>query len=494
MLATLPQTPLSRPRQRRPAAWIAIFAAGIALLPAFEGAALAELDGERLKQVVPKIVAQKSRKQRDVGAGVVLAVDRDEIVVLTAYHVIEDAGEIEVTFYDKPYKSFAARPFRRIDEGLDVAVVVVEVENARQTFPDLPTVELGDAAKLAEGDQVFPLGHPLDSIWRISRDNTVEDLTDDGDARQLRFTLGSIDKGSSGGPLFDQGGALVGMVTRKHPLHGVAVRVDAVRCLLEEWHVKTPNLIPLPEFGTLIVETRPAGARVRLDGEHQGISGQGALEIGEVTPGRHTVEVAKPPGYRKERMNVVVTAGETQRVLARLDPILTRAPFLVMVSGPEDDPGRGSAEATLLGRLAASGYSVVDRGQVDQTRHGEGLTDSRLAAIAEHHGAEVIVFGRLRSDSQPAMGKFHSGGAVLDLRCFRASTGEVLAGESLRVGDHRVPRVLGPSELAARTAASEAVAEMAAEMMIQQVVPKLKKESPPAPGLEARLVTVRLEG
>ena len=438
-------------------------------------AASQDFDADRLKRAVPKIIAHH-RKQRDVGAGLVLAVDGDEVLILTAAHVIEDADRVEVRFFEKIYKTFAARVHSRVDDVLDVAIVIARVEDARRTLPRLPAIDLGDAPALAEGDEVFPVGHPLDSSWRISRDNKVEGLTDGGDARQLRFTVGSIDKGSSGGPLFDRHGAFLGMVTRKHPLHGVAVKEDALRALLADWNIPTPNLVPRPVFGTLIVDTRPADATVLLDGEEIGVSAGGWLEIEDVTPGPHSVEVIKPPGYRPFRLEVAVAAGETQRLLASLSAISTRAPFLVMLSAPPDDPGLGSAEGALLDRLTDSGYSVVDRGQVARILTGEGVMEAlrgaepeRLAAIAQQHGAEVIVVGRLRSEAQPALGRFHSGGAVLELRCLRASTGQILAAETLQA-----PRTFEPSDLVARSVASRAVAEMAAEVVFEQVVPGLE--------------------
>lgn len=465
--------PTHRPN---PGAWLAMTVLLLLALPA-PSAQGQDFDSEQLKRAVPKILAY-DRKQPDVGAGLVVAVDGDEVLILTAYHVIEDADRIEIRFFDKGYKSYPARVFHRTNEVLDVALVIADLSGAAGAPPELPAVDLGDAAALAEGDEVFPVGHPRDSSWRISRDNKVEDLDDDGDARQLRFTVGSIDKGSSGGPLFDRRGAWIGMVTRKHPLHGVAVKEDALRALLDDWNIQTTHLIPPPVFGTLIVDTRPAGASVRLDGRELGASDGGSLEIPDVAPGPHTIEVVKLPGYRPFSVEVTVVAGETQRLLATLPAISTKAPFLVMLSAPPEDPGLGSAEGELLGRLAANGYSVVDRGQVARILTGEGVMEAlrgadpqRLAAIAQQHGAEVIVVGRLRSEAQPAMGKFHSGGAVLELRCLRASTGQILAAETLQA-----PRAFEPSELVARSAASRAVAEMAAAVVFEKVVPGLEDE------------------
>lgn len=448
--------------------------------------AAAELDTEKLKRVVPKITAHKPRRVTDVGAGVVLAVDKDEVLIVTAYHVIEDAEEIEVVFYERTYQSFPARIFHRVSESLDVAVLIADVENAMETLTELPMVDLGRSSTLEEGDRVYPLGHPLDSSWQMSRDNTVEALIHEGDTRQLRFTLGSIEKGNSGGPIFDERGALMGIVARMHPIHGVAVKSDAIVSLLEDWNIPMTNLKALPELGTLIIDTLPSEARIVLDGEDAGTSRDGTLRIEEVAPGAHTIEVSKPPGYRSLTLEVDVAAGETQRVVAQLPAVASQSTFLVAVAGPpgEADPGLDSAAATLLGRLTQNGYSVIDQGQTARILRSEGVMETlrgadpvRIAAIAQQNGAEVILVGRLESEAQPAMGRFFSGRAVLDLRCFRASTGQYLAAETLRVGDAGEPGKLGPSELMARTEASKAVAEMAAERVIELVVPQLQEAS-----------------
>lgn len=465
---------------------LGLSAAGQGLL-AESGPAAAELDGERLKRSVVRITAHKPRKVRDVGAGVVLAIGDRRVLVLTAYHVVAGADEIEVQFRDRAFEPYAATPRDRVSETLDVAVLDVAVERARETLSELPTLDLARSARLELGDRVYPLGHPLELSWHLSRDNTVEVLIHEGDDRQLRFTRGSIAKGNSGGPIFDARGALVGMVGRKHPIHGVAVKSDALLLLLEEWGIPTTHLVRLPDLGTLIVETLPTAARIRLDGEDRGPGRDAGMRFEDLAPGSHTLAVSKPPGYREAIRRVEVVGGETQRLIVELEPIASESTFLVAVTAVSEaaEPGLETATATLRGRLRRSGYTIIAREETDRSLRGADASarhpdaDPRgIAAISQRLGAEVVLLARLHSEAQPAVGRFFSGRAVLDLQCFRASTGQVLAAETLRVGDGRQPGKLGPTALLARTEAAEAVAGMAVERVIELVIPQLQQPDP----------------
>lgn len=67
--------------------------------------------------------------------------------------------------------------------------------------------------------------------------------------------------------------------------------------------------------GALVVDSRPAGATVTIDGRAAGVT---PLMVSAIAPGSHTVRIERP-GYRPVSTTVVVTAGQRARVAARLE-------------------------------------------------------------------------------------------------------------------------------------------------------------------------------
>ncbi len=68
-------------------------------------------------------------------------------------------------------------------------------------------------------------------------------------------------------------------------------------------------------MGSLVIESRPTGAEVTLDGRPAGVT---PLTIASVAPGRHTV-VITAAGMKPVTSTVIVKAGERARVAASLE-------------------------------------------------------------------------------------------------------------------------------------------------------------------------------
>jgi S1-C subfamily serine protease len=143
--------------------------------------------------------------EKSTGAGVVVSA---EGAVLTAQHVIDGSGAIEVTFSDG---STSAARIQDQDPATDIAVLLPE----RLPQVVVPAV-LGGGAQV--GDEVFALGHPLglkgslsagvvSALGRnigVSPGRTLKDL--------IQFDA-AVNPGNSGGPLLNKAGQVVGIVT-----------------------------------------------------------------------------------------------------------------------------------------------------------------------------------------------------------------------------------------------------------------------------------------
>ncbi len=147
---------------------------------------------------------ERSRRGRQ-GAGSGLVVDSDGYI-LTNHHVIEDATEIRVTLSDGRVKSADVVGF---DRPTDLAVLKVPAD-------DLIPAAWGNSEKLEVGELVWTVGSPFGlqqsvtsgilsakNRTRLSRERYVNFLQTDA----------PINPGSSGGPLVDVRGHVVGINT-----------------------------------------------------------------------------------------------------------------------------------------------------------------------------------------------------------------------------------------------------------------------------------------
>ena len=149
----------------------------------------------------------KEFRQNGLGSGIIVSADG---YILTNYHVIKDADELNVII-DK--KEYVARVVGS-DPETDIAVVDIDAQN-------LPAIRLGDSDKLEVGELVLAVGSPFD----ISLQHTVtsgiisakgrSNLSLGGNLTYQDFiqTDAAINPGNSGGALVNIRGELIGINT-----------------------------------------------------------------------------------------------------------------------------------------------------------------------------------------------------------------------------------------------------------------------------------------
>jgi S1-C subfamily serine protease len=143
------------------------------------------------------------------GAGSGIVLDKQGHV-LTNFHVVEGAREIQVVLFDG--SAHAAR-IVGIDPATDVAVVRVEAPEAL-----LQPVQFGSSNDLRVGQRVFAIGNPF-GLERTLTTGIISSLNRSLPTRTGRTiksiiqTDAAINPGNSGGPLVDSGSRLIGMTT-----------------------------------------------------------------------------------------------------------------------------------------------------------------------------------------------------------------------------------------------------------------------------------------
>lgn len=152
------------------------------------------------------------RTPSESGAGIAIGEADDGIFVLTARHIVETAQSIEVTFYDKKYTSFPARleqDKKFNDKAVDLAVVKVFASSSERLPRNLPKLVVREDVRPDE--DIFIVGYRDGRAWQ--RDRTVIRGGDEGgDQRKFLYDSENLKRGSSGGPVFDKDGYLLGIV------------------------------------------------------------------------------------------------------------------------------------------------------------------------------------------------------------------------------------------------------------------------------------------
>ena len=146
---------------------------------------------------------------------------------------------------------------------------------------------------------------------------------------------------------------------------------------------------------------------------------------------------------------------------------------LVLLWSEGGDPGSvTSAENAFLEELDRRRLAVVEAGLLAGIHQDaaavamvQGMDAASVAELGRRYDAEVVVVGSLRTETAPAAGRFHTGRAVLDLRAYRTSTARLVTADTYQVGTQNTPGELGPSPLAAETAAAREVGRRAAMEM-----------------------------
>ena len=141
-----------------------------------------------------------------VGLGSGFIVDNTGIIV-TNNHVIEGADEITVIMFDQ--REFKAKLIGR-DPKLDLAVLKINPENVV-----LKKVTWGDSDPIRVGDWSIAIGNPLGLGGTVTAGIISAISRNIGYGPYVKFlqTDASINKGNSGGPLFNVNGEVIGINT-----------------------------------------------------------------------------------------------------------------------------------------------------------------------------------------------------------------------------------------------------------------------------------------
>ncbi|HID87176.1 MAG TPA: trypsin-like serine protease [Anaerolineae bacterium] len=216
--------------------------------------------------------------QEGTGSGFVY--DREGHIV-TNYHVVRGAEEIEVTLADE---TKVPAQVVGMDPSNDLAVIKIEVPPEK-----LHPVELGDSRTLRVGQRVIAIGNPFGfqgtlTTGVISSLGRVIESPDERFIGEIIQTDAAINPGNSGGPLLDSHGRVIGVNTaiispsRASAGIGFAIPVETVKRVVPE--LITKGRYPHPWLGVETFDITPERARFLREGGINIPVDRGALVVG----------------------------------------------------------------------------------------------------------------------------------------------------------------------------------------------------------------------
>jgi S1-C subfamily serine protease len=224
--------------------------------------------------------------------------------ILTNYHVVADARQIEVSLHDR----------RRLraelvgaDPSQDLAVLRIAADN-------LSPVTLGDSQHVVVGQKVIAIGNPFGLegtmttgiVSSIRSVRTPEESTID----EAIQTDAAINPGNSGGPLLNARGEVIGINLMIAGAPGVAqsagigfaIPVNAAKAVLED--LITIGRVRRPALGVATLPVSPELAR-----ELELAADYGALIV-QVVPGSAAERAGLRGGTRRAYLgNIPITLG-----------------------------------------------------------------------------------------------------------------------------------------------------------------------------------------
>nr|WP_245902496.1 Do family serine endopeptidase [Pararhodobacter marinus] len=187
----------------------------------------------------------RPRQSQALGSGFVISADG---FIVTNNHVIEGADEIEVEFFDGTRLD---AELVGTDSATDIALLKVEGDR------ELPFVPFGDSEAARVGDWVLAVGNPLGQGFSVSagiisaRGRALQGNYDD-----FIQTDAAINRGNSGGPLFNMSGEVIGVNTAILSPNGGSIGIGFAMSS----HVVERVIYQLREYG----ETRRGWLGVRI--------------------------------------------------------------------------------------------------------------------------------------------------------------------------------------------------------------------------------------
>lgn len=180
-----------------------------------------------------------TQESEGAGSGIIIGQNDSELLIVTNYHVIEDAKSLSVGFIDETDASATVKGY---DSDADLAVVSVPLESlSADTKNAIKVATLGKSSELKVGEPAIAIGNALGYgqsvtagyVSALDREVALTDKT-----MTLLQTDAAINPGNSGGALLNIKGEVIGINTVKYSDTtvegmGYAIPIDTAAPIIE---------------------------------------------------------------------------------------------------------------------------------------------------------------------------------------------------------------------------------------------------------------------
>jgi S1-C subfamily serine protease len=168
------------------------------------------LNADDLDKKAPKRKSIATNEWKGNGSGFFI---NEKGYIATNYHVVEDANQIQVEYFQKGLKNVYSAKVIVTDKQNDLAII--QINDSK--FKPLPSIPYVFNTTLKDvGTDVFALGYPIANVMGEEikfTDGKISSKTGiQGDITVYQISV-PIQPGNSGGPLFDNKGNLVGITS-----------------------------------------------------------------------------------------------------------------------------------------------------------------------------------------------------------------------------------------------------------------------------------------
>jgi hypothetical protein len=157
-----------------------------------------------VKQIVEKSKPAIVRVEGKDRVGTGFAIDPSGIIA-TNLHVVAGLDAITIKLFDG--RSFDVKRVLAFDFERDLALLALDLQ---QPMPYLP---IGDSTLVAAGDPVVAIGNPLGVLDYTVSDGLISSVREVNEQLTVLQISAPISQGSSGGPLFNPYGEVIGVAT-----------------------------------------------------------------------------------------------------------------------------------------------------------------------------------------------------------------------------------------------------------------------------------------
>lgn len=160
-----------------------------------------------------------SSEAQSSGSGIIVNENDEELLIVTNYHVVQDAESLKVQFINE---NVADAQVKGVDSNMDLAVIAVKLSNLDADTKDaICLAKLGDSNAIKVGEPAIAIGNALGYGQSVTTgvisalDRQIEISEDGSTTGNLIQTDAAINPGNSGGALLNVKGEVIGINSNK---------------------------------------------------------------------------------------------------------------------------------------------------------------------------------------------------------------------------------------------------------------------------------------